>query len=348
MSDECIVYWCHDEAKSRGHCHSHYYHTYQKGDDNRLASIRECDSCGEEYRYDPGSNRRRCNSCRFGSCEWCGEWLRVPSGSKGRFCSAECHNDSMRNWFTCENCGEETYGRKRTHDGEQFHKRRFCDRECFQEHASNGGLSLDPVPEKKETCRSCRMQFVVAWAGSERFCSDVCQARWEWRDCPHCGERYHAPKGASYCSSRCEWRDNKEGYNRERRERYSRQRNNCELCGQFFHGRGKYCPHGCRDKARRMRRREAKDRRRARLKEATVEEFGRIEIYQRDNWQCQICGDKVDVDADPEGTDYPSLDHIVPISQGGEHSRRNVQLTHRSCNTDKADGAVGSQLLLIG
>lgn len=44
----------------------------------------------------------------------------------------------------------------------------------------------------------------------------------------------------------------------------------------------------------------------------------------------------------------PSIDHIIPISLGGEHSLANVQLAHYRCNLSKNNRAVGDQLALIG
>ena len=35
------------------------------------------------------------------------------------------------------------------------------------------------------------------------------------------------------------------------------------------------------------------------------------------------------------GKNYPSIDHIVPLSWGGLHSWANVQLAHHGCNTAK-------------
>ena len=45
-----------------------------------------------------------------------------------------------------------------------------------------------------------------------------------------------------------------------------------------------------------------------------------------------------------------TLDHIVPLSCGGEHSEANVQLAHFLCNSTKSDGqavAIGAQTTLV-
>lgn len=66
--------------------------------------------------------------------------------------------------------------------------------------------------------------------------------------------------------------------------------------------------------------------RKARIRGApVVERFTRAEIYERDNGRCHICGRKV-----PRSAYH--IDHLVPVSRGGEHSRRNVAVACPSCN----------------
>lgn len=45
-----------------------------------------------------------------------------------------------------------------------------------------------------------------------------------------------------------------------------------------------------------------------------------------------------------------SLDHVVPLSQGGAHDPANVQLAHLTCNVRKGAQLVerGEQLMLTG
>lgn len=79
-----------------------------------------------------------------------------------------------------------------------------------------------------------------------------------------------------------------------------------------------------------LRRRDAA--RRARKLGATVEPFNSVEIFERDGWTCLICGDPIDRWAPYPHPDSVSLDHVVPLSRGGEHSRANTRCSHLRCN----------------
>lgn len=79
--------------------------------------------------------------------------------------------------------------------------------------------------------------------------------------------------------------------------------------------------------------------RRARLRNAPViEHISRQEVYERDQGRCHICGKKVD----PQKW---HLDHLVPLSKGGEHSMRNVAVAHPQCNLSR--GATGPAQLRL-
>ena len=63
-------------------------------------------------------------------------------------------------------------------------------------------------------------------------------------------------------------------------------------------------------------------------------------LIHRDKGICQICGkpiDCYDVSEHCVGPYYPSIDHIIPLSKGGNHTWDNVQLAHMICNAKKCD-----------
>lgn len=81
---------------------------------------------------------------------------------------------------------------------------------------------------------------------------------------------------------------------------------------------------------------------------ATLETFDPREVFERDRWVCQICKRKVDPSIKWPDPMSPSLDHIVPLSAGGPHSRANCRLAHLSCNSARGNRGGGEQLLLFG
>ena len=84
-----------------------------------------------------------------------------------------------------------------------------------------------------------------------------------------------------------------------------------------------------------VRNREAAHRRRARMRGAVVEQFTDLEIFERDGWICGICCAPIDSMIGWPEPEAPSIDHIKPISKGGNHTRDNVQASHLRCNWRK-------------
>lgn len=85
--------------------------------------------------------------------------------------------------------------------------------------------------------------------------------------------------------------------------------------------------------------RDVARRRRALEFAATVEVFASAEVFERDGWVCQLCGAPVDPSLRAPSPLSASLDHIVPLSRGGAHSRANTQLAHLLCNVKKGNRA---------
>ena len=51
--------------------------------------------------------------------------------------------------------------------------------------------------------------------------------------------------------------------------------------------------------------------------------------------KCCFCGKSLHFGESPLLDDYPTIDHIKPISKGGAHEWDNVQLLGRHCNDVK-------------
>jgi len=81
-------------------------------------------------------------------------------------------------------------------------------------------------------------------------------------------------------------------------------------------------------------------RKRAKRKNAIIEIFPAKEIFERDQWVCQLCHKWVNKKLKWPNPMSPSLDHIKPISKGGSHERSNTQLAHLGCNMKASAGGI--------
>lgn len=78
-------------------------------------------------------------------------------------------------------------------------------------------------------------------------------------------------------------------------------------------------------------------RRRALQKNAFIENVHSLVLLEQADGICGICGQ----DVDP--FDF-HVDHIVPLSRGGEHSYVNTQVAHPSCNVRKWASMPGGEI----
>lgn len=134
--------------------------------------------------------------------------------------------------------------------------------------------------------------------------------------------------------------------NRERARDYKRRNpyvpiqieHTCLNCGEAFIGNNRqtlHCSNECADATLTERNWKHMKARSARHKAAFIEKFDRIEIFERDNWTCGICKDPVDPELRHPHRMSATLDHIMPLSRGGAHSRDNAQCAHWICNMQK-------------
>ncbi len=79
---------------------------------------------------------------------------------------------------------------------------------------------------------------------------------------------------------------------------------------------------------RRIKARRNTQTRRARKRAAFVEVVDPMVVFVRDRWTCGIC-------RLPVRSSEAQLDHVVPLARGGEHSYKNTQCAHASCNARK-------------
>lgn len=124
-------------------------------------------------------------------------------------------------------------------------------------------------------------------------------------------------------------------------ERRAEKRHECPVCGAMT-DRRKYCSAKCKNRAL-SKRKEMK--RRVKIRDALIDNDITVEsLYKRDGGICYLCGGKCNLEDYTTrngsiicGDWYPSVDHVIPLAKGGEHSWANVRLAHRICNSLKSD-----------
>ena len=90
-------------------------------------------------------------------------------------------------------------------------------------------------------------------------------------------------------------------------------------------------------------------RRRARLAEQIVETVDPDVVFDRDRWRCHLCGKRIDRTLSGRHRLGPTLDHLIPLAAGGEHSYANVAAAHRACNSGRVSRRNDAvQLALVG
>jgi hypothetical protein len=117
----------------------------------------------------------------------------------------------------------------------------------------------------------------------------------------------------------------------------------CVRCGARFVILDQVTAQHC---SKRCSRGDGKDRRRARLRAAHVEPVYRVKVFERDDWRCRLCGLDVERDAIAPQPLAPTLDHVVALANGGDHSMANAQTAHFICNARKGDREAPAVALL--
>ncbi len=163
-------------------------------------------------------------------------------------------------------------------------------------------------------------------------------------DCAHCGaafRTYRLRDEGNFCTKKCRDAFFQSKATRELHADIGTR--SCGGCGESFQPRqrgGVYCSERCR-------RVVDNQTRNARRHRADVREcVSPRAVFERDGWRCQLCG--VRVHKSKRGSTHPrapELDHILPLSKGGDHTYRNTQCACRACNSSKGATPMGQTLL---
>lgn len=240
--------------------------------------------------------------------------------------------------------------------------------------------------DRVRVCPTCRTQFPLlkARGRARTYCSTECQQHRPnkrpacARPCRRCGRSYVSKLGgARYCPScapaprihntqPCE-HCRKPIESKHRRQRFCslscsglaqvRVRRACGEPGCDAQSRRKgLCKKHARkrfpcasDLAHARKRNQMKNHlRRGRIRKPESEMIDRDLVGERDGWKCGICHRKVDRARVYPHPRSPSLDHVIPQSEGGPHTYANVRISHLFCNISRSNRGGGEQLVLIG
>lgn len=271
-----------------------------------------CPVCGKEIKYGERHKKYCSEHCQDVAhtkiCKECGKEF-VPKLANGYYrdsqlyCSAECANNARKDktLYVCKQCGK-TFHRRKT----ETDRCDFCSRECSAKYKSEHR----PMVQKQfffgfpHKCEQCGKSF-FSLSKDATFCSKECRKQWK--------NEHAAPIQIYY--------------------------HECQQCGRIFispQKNRKYCSEECQKKAY-DKIHEIRRRTRKRINGDADYSISLSKLCKRDHGICAICGEKVNMKADPNSNEYGSIDHIIPLAKGGKHTWDNVQLTHRICNSNKRD-----------
>jgi 5-methylcytosine-specific restriction endonuclease McrA len=94
-------------------------------------------------------------------------------------------------------------------------------------------------------------------------------------------------------------------------------------------------------------RRRARRKRKARLRGVESELYEPAAVAARDGHRCQICGRKVIMTLVVPHPRAPTMDHVIPLAEGGADTAANVRLAHFICNVKRGCRGGGEQLAIF-
>lgn len=220
--------------------------------------------------------------------------------------------------------------------------RKWC-AECAE--IARRGKGREPKSPVTKSCVCCGIE--ITGPAHKRWCSPRCARLKRYRlnvvhwtppriaeppntHCLNCGAELPPKKGRGpqrkWCSPKCApW------YGQRAPKRRIWFAGHCAECGGSFvtnQPQAQYCSDRC---VRRRAERHKWQRRRARKEgNGAFETIDIRQIAERDKWTCHLC-------RQPVTRETWSLDHLHPLSQGGEHTSANVAIAHRLCNAIRSD-----------
>lgn len=185
------------------------------------------------------------------------------------------------------------------------------------------------------------------------YCSDACQEIFHKRSklkeprdvaCVICGTMFVSPRSnARYCSPEC----GAEGNRRTNRERYEQMMLDrpetklqvCPWCKETIEVPISYTGNRLyHDECRKQSLRASNLRKNSKRRDVPMNRKVSLElIVQRDGSDCHICNEPIDLNIASNSRMGATVDHVLPVSKGGDSSLENLRLAHWICNIRKSD-----------
>lgn len=190
-------------------------------------------------------------------------------------------------------------------------------------------------------CRSC----FAAYRRGERP-----SGTHEPRDCENCGATY-TPKqlkaSATFCSREC--KDDARNRSLQLSRKMTKPDRQCAWCADAIPREmrldARFCSDSCNSAAHAATR-KAWQRMGYTKRQGPIVLRGYLGT--RDGWCCGHCGLTINAGLRYPDPLAPSIDHVIPLSQGGTHDTANLRLVHLRCNCSRRNVGGGEQLALVG
>ena len=110
----------------------------------------------------------------------------------------------------------------------------------------------------------------------------------------------------------------------------------CRECGKVFYDipTNRFCSKECKEKYNLEHKRQPRKLPISAITDET-KDITLPKLYIRDQGRCYLCGGQCDFTVDSLDGNYPTIEHIVPVSKGGKDCWDNIKLAHRKCNAFK-------------
>lgn len=293
----CSVDGCGNKLKARGYCATHWSRWKRNGSPDIGAREFLSGQCSVDWCQRAARSRFRETGVQYCAMHY------LQMSNRGEI-NTERLEPVDRRTCSVDGCSKEARSRTAA----------LCDMH-YQRRYRRGVIGpADTLVVWYEQCHYCG----AATAG-KKFCNGACAARSHrgnprTKSCAVCSADFdprseHGPD-ADVCSETC---------SEERRKAWRRQR----------YIQAMATPEG------RERFRNSEYIRRARKAKAFVEHVSRDEVMRRGKWRCHLCGDPIPKDAKHPDPTFGTVDHVLPLAEGGAHSYANCKPAHLRCNCSK-------------